>query len=179
MVRLFILDMFFRSCKWLANRKDAFLEHNSTIPAETMDNADTLSVPLQSSSPITRLCWLALDKIFRSSLTSTVKVDCPFKIESPEGIRVKMSRYGEKCISVQGTNMPACAMMTAMPQLFMKVLFPAELTPYNNMPSISFLPNVTSLATNSTHCWILSTMGWRRSLISMKLFSLAILVRSI
>src|SRR5206468_4751662 len=150
------------SCKCVENIKDVCSLHNLVNAVTVIAVPERLSVPLQSSSPNTKVCSSILRIMVRNSNISTIKDECPFKISSlPESL-VMIFLYGLN-FNFPGTYIPACAIIIQSPTLLVSTDFPAELQAYNKIPIDPGIPKETSLDIYSVSM-IRSTNGCLKSL---------------
>ncbi len=125
--------------------------------------AEPISVPEHSSSPIIRLFSSLLSIIFLNSLISTANVDNPLNILSFDKIRVNIRVNGLYIYSLHGTKNPHCAIITHIPNAFIREDLPTALVPNNRIPFLLSLslspPSDISCATYISSLLICSIRG--------------------
>jgi len=122
-------------------------------------------VPLPISSSIIRLFAVALSRIYATSLISTINVLCPAERSSDAPTRVNILSTIPISALAAGTNPPICAIMTISAVCRIYVDFPAMFGPVIIAICLSPQSSSVSFGMNTAEFFILSTTGWRPSLI--------------
>ena len=85
--------------------------------------------------------------MIRNSAISTANVDCPLNRLSWLKIRENIDLYGLYTKEEQGTYIPACAIITAIPNARIKLVFPTAFVPNSNIPLVVDVPTSISFGT--------------------------------